>query len=168
MTTIGNIEVAVAGEADLHGILALQAANQISSGGMLSASFSRSQLQLMAKDMPLLVARRDQAVVGFLVCSTTETIRDIPIIMAALDSYPARAHDAYVYGPICIDEQERGHGLAQLLFDELKRLLPRREGVLFVRRDNEASIKAHRRMGMREVSSFSFGGMEHVVLSYVG
>ena len=167
MKTIGNIEIAIARESDLDGVLELQAANQMSNGGRLSASFSRSQLQLIMNEMPLLVARRAANVVGFLVCSTREMVGDIPIILATLDSYPTRARDAYVYGPVCIDVKERGQGLAQLLFEELRRLLPGREGVLFIRRDNEASIRSHRRMGMREVPSFSYGGIEHVVLSYV-
>ena len=168
MITIGNIEIAIARESDLDGVLELQAANQMSNGGKLSASFSRSQLQLIMNEMPLLVARRADNVVGFLICSTRELVGDIPIILATLDSYPTRARDAYVYGPVCIDVNERGQGLAQLLFEELRRLLPGREGVLFIRRDNEASIRSHRKMGMREVSSFSYGGVEHVVLSYVG
>jgi predicted GNAT superfamily acetyltransferase len=167
-TAIGNVEIAVAHEYDLDGILELQATNQISTGGMLSASFSRSQLQRIMKDMPLLVARRDRTVVGFLVSSTADVMGDVPIVRATLDAYPTRAADAYVYGPICIDAQERGRGLARLLFEELKRLRPGREGVLFIRRDNDASIKAHRKMGMKEVSSFSYGGIDHVVLSYVG
>jgi len=168
MKTIGNLEIAVARESDLDGVLALQAANQIGNGGKLSASLCRSQLELTMQEMPLLVARRDQHVVGFLVCSTRETIGAIPIILTALDSYPTRAPDAYVYGPVCIDVTERGKGLAGLLFEEVRRLLPRREGVLFIRRDNEASIRSHRKMGMREVSRFSYGGIDHIVLSYVG
>ena len=168
MKTIGNIEIAIARESDLDGVLELQAANQMSSGGKLSASFSRSQLQSIMKEMPLLVARRADNVVGFLICSTREMVGDIPIILAMLDSYPTRARDAYVYGPVCIDVKERGQGLAQLLFEELRRLLPGREGVLFIRRDNEASIRSHQKMGMREVSRFSYGGVEHTVLSYVG
>lgn len=162
------LEIRVARESDLDGILELQATNQISHGGALSASFSRSHLQMIMRDMPLLVARRDHHVVAFLVCSTTDMIAEIPIIVAALDAYPTRAHDSYVYGPICVDVKERGRGLAQMLFDELRRLLPGREGVLFIRRDNAASLTSHRKMGMREVSSFSSGGIDHVVLSYIG
>lgn len=168
MDTTGSTQMALARESDLDGIVELQAANQISNGGTLSASFSRSQLQVMMRDMPLFVARRDHRVVGFLLCATSETIADVPIIVAALDSYPGRARDAYVYGPVCIDVEERGKGLAQALFERLRRELPGREGVLFIRGDNEASIRAHRRMGIREVSRFSFGGVEHLVLSYVG
>src|SRR5215475_4207602 len=168
LKAIDNVEIAIAGENDLDGILQLQAANQLGGGGQLSASFSRSQLQLMRRDMPLLVARRDNEVVGFLLCSTTETVGDMPIILATLDAYPTRARDAYLYGPICIGANERGKGLAQLLFEKLRRLLPGREGVLFIRADNEASLRSHRKLGMREVSRFSYSGMEHIVLSYVG
>jgi len=168
MKSTMNVKIANARESDLDGILELQAANQISSGGKLSASFSRLQLKLIMRNMPLLVARRESKVVGFLVCSDSETSSDIPIIQAMLNAHPTRARDAYVYGPICIEAKERGKGLAQLLFGELRRQLPGREGVLFIRRDNEASIKAHLKMGMREVSQFSFGGIDHIVLSYVG
>jgi len=168
MKTIGNTEIAIACESDLDGILALQAANQMSNGGTLSASFSRSRLLSTMKEMPLLVARRDDRVIGFLMNSTTEMSIDIPIICAMLNAYPLRSHNAYVYGPICIETLARGKGLAQAMFMELRLLHPGREGVLFIRSDNESSIKSHRKMGMREVSHFTFEGIEHKVLSYLG
>jgi predicted GNAT family acetyltransferase len=92
---------------------------------------------------------------------------DIPIIRAMLEAYPGTA-DAYVYGPICVKEEERGKGLAQAMFTELRRLERGREGILFIRRDNPASLRAHRKMGMREVAGFVLGGIDYVVLSYVG
>jgi hypothetical protein len=61
-------------------------------------------------------------------------------------AYPG-LHDAYVYGPICVMESERGHGLATALFAELRERLPGRECVAFVRRDNAASPRAHLKMG---------------------
>jgi predicted GNAT family acetyltransferase len=63
---------------------------------------------------------------------------------------------------------ERGMGLAQAMFAALQRLLPGREGVLFIRRDNPASLRAHAKMGMHEVAGFLFEGNDYVVLSYVG
>jgi L-amino acid N-acyltransferase YncA len=44
------------------------------------------------------------------------------------------------------------------VFAALRARLPGREGVLFIRRDNAASLKAHARMGMREVAEFTHGG----------
>ena len=75
---------------------------------------------------------------------------------------------AYLYGPICVAESERGRGLAARLFTALRKELRGREGILFIRRDNAASLGAHAKMGMREVAEFHHGGIAHVVLSYVG
>ena len=164
---ISGVDIGRATEADLDGILELQAANQPERGGMLSASLSRPRVAEMIRGRPLIVARRSGRVVGFLMNSTRQMNDDIPIIRAMLDAYPGTG-GAYVYGPICVAEEERGIGLAQAMFTELRRLEPGREGILFIRRDNPASLRAHARMGMREVAGFVFGGVDNVVLSYVG
>jgi predicted GNAT superfamily acetyltransferase len=164
---IAGVDIARATEADLDGILELQAANQPERGGMLSASLSRSRVAAMMVGRPLIVARRSGRVIAFLMNSTREMNDGVPIIRAMLDAYPGTA-DGYVYGPICVDQEERGQGLAQAMFTELRRVEPGREGILFIRRDNPASLRAHTRMGMREVAGFAFGGIDYVVLSYVG
>ena len=134
---------------------------------MLSAEFPRSRVTEMMREMPLIVARRGGRIVAFLMNGTREMNDDVPIIRAMLDAYPGTS-DAYVYGPICVSEEERGKGLAQAMFAELRRLEPGREGVLFIRRDNPRSLRAHTKMGMREVADFVVDGKDFVVLSYVG
>ena len=54
------------------------------------------------------------------------------------------------------------------MFTALRQQLPGREGIAFIRRDNAASLRAHRRMGMREVAEFDHNGAAHVVIAYVG
>ncbi|MDB5345545.1 MAG: family acetyltransferase [Schlesneria sp.] len=68
----------------------------------------------------------------------------------------------------CVAAAERGTGLAQAMFAELRRWLPAREGILFIRRDNVASLRAHQKMGMNEVGRFVFAGSEFAILSYIG
>lgn len=160
-------DVGEATELDLDGIVELQAANQTERGGMLSASLPRSRIAAMMHDMPLIVARRDGNITGFLMTTTRAMNTDLPIIRAMFAAYEGAA-DAYVYGPICVGAQERGKGLAQAMFAELRRLEPGREGILFIRRDNAASLRAHARMGMREVATFQLNGFEFVVFSYIG
>jgi len=46
--------------------------------------------------------------------------------------------------------------------------LPGREGILFIRRDNASSLRAHAKMGLREVAEFTYAGAAHAVLSYSG
>jgi L-amino acid N-acyltransferase YncA len=74
--------------------------------------------------------------------------------------------DAYVYGPICVDASARGFGIAGKMFEELRTLLPLREGILFIKANNESSLRAHRKMGMRETARYNFEGKEFVVLAY--
>jgi predicted GNAT superfamily acetyltransferase len=160
------VEIIRATEIDLDGILELQAANQPERGGALSASLPRSRIATMMRAMPLIVARRGGRIAGFLMTSTREMNADVPIIRAMLAAYPG-APDAYVYGPICVSAEERGKGLAQAMLAELQRLVPGREGILFIRRDNSVSLRAHAKMGMHEVAGFAFNGNDYVALSYI-
>ena len=164
---LSAVEIVRAAAGDVDGILDLQARNQPSRGGTLSASLPRERITAMMADLPAIVARRDGRVVGYLLSCSRNTNADVPVLRAMLDAYPG-APDAYVYGPICVDEAERGKGLAAAMFRELRRRLPGREGVLFIGRDNAASLSAHARMGMREVAGFTHGGAAFAVLAYVG
>ncbi|KIQ58250.1 GCN5 family acetyltransferase [Pseudomonas fluorescens] len=127
----------------------------------------RSRVAAMMREMPLIVARRGGRITGFLMTTPRAMNADLPIVQAMFTAYPGTP-DAYVYGPICVGEQERGKGLAQKMFAELQRLEPGREGVLFIRKDNEASLRAHLKMGMKEVESFQFNGSVFAVFSYIG
>ena len=152
---------------DLDGIVELQTANQLERGGTLSASLPISKITEMMREMPLVVAHWEDRIAGFLITSTRAINTDVPIVNAMFAAY-AGAANAYVYGPVCVVTEERGKGLAQAMFSELRRLAPAREGFLFIRRDNSASLRAHEKMGMHEVTSFTFGGNEFAVCNYFG
>ncbi|MGH7125458.1 MAG: GNAT family N-acetyltransferase, partial [Stellaceae bacterium] len=162
-----GIEIGTASERDLVGILALQEANQPERGGTLSARLDRAQFEAMLADLPLIVARRGAAIVGYLLAASTETVAEVPVIRAMLAAYPG-GPGAYVYGPIVVAEAERGHGLAQRLFESLRMRLPSREGILFIRADNPASLRAHEKMGVVSRGTFRHNERDFVVLSYQG
>lgn len=162
-----TLRVGPACTGDVDGILHLMTQNLAANGGSLSAAFSREQIGAMLGGLPLIVAHHEDKVVGFLMTATRESGNAIPIIQAMLQAYPGSA-DAYVYGPICVAATHRGQRIAQAMFTELRSHLPGREGILFVRRDNTASLHAHTRMGMREVGEFMFRDTAHAVYAYVG
>jgi L-amino acid N-acyltransferase YncA len=164
---LDDCEVTLARKDDLDGILDLQERNLPHRSGTLSARFPRAWFEAAIAAMPVIVARRTERVVGYLVSSPMSAHTDVPVVQAMLCAYRG-APDAYVYGPICVDEAERGRGLAGAMFAELRVRLPKQEGILFIRRDNPASLRAHARMGMREVAEFTHGGAPFAVLSYIG
>jgi L-amino acid N-acyltransferase YncA len=159
-------EIALAARDDIPAILDLQERNLPSRGGTLSVPISREWFEAAISDMPIVVARRDGRLVGYVVSSPLAANAHSPILRAMLQAYPGSPH-SYCYGPICVEESERGRGLAGAMFEALQLRLPGREGILFIRRDNRASVIAHRKMGMREVAEFTQADVEYVVLSYV-
>jgi L-amino acid N-acyltransferase YncA len=162
-----GVQIDVLRAGDVDGVLALQEANQAEHGGTLSARMPRAFFAAAPDGMPVIVARREDRVVGFLVSSPKHPPPDAPIMRAMLRAWPG-SDDAYVYGPVCVAAEERGRGVAAAMFAALRGLLPGREGVLFIRSDNAASLRAHAKMGMRQVASFEHGGARLLVLTYVG
>lgn len=161
-----NLKIETATDADIHGILELQHKNQPEQGGSLTGGFTREQLEIMLRNMPFIVAKSNGSIVGYLITSEVKSNGNAPVIEAMLKAYPGST-TAYVYGPVCVSSEARGKGIAQKLFAEVKRVLPGREGVLFIRKDNAASIQAHKKMGMDEVGAFEFNKSHFFVLSYM-
>jgi predicted GNAT superfamily acetyltransferase len=164
---INSVEIRCAHETDADDIHRLMVANLAANGGSLSASFSLEQIVARLRAMPMIVACHENELLGFLMTSSRGASGDVPILQAMLEAYPG-ADDAYVYGPVCVSSVLRGQGLAQIMFAELRRHQPGREGILFVRRDNAASLRAHAKMAMREVAEFTFRGVAHTVFAYIG
>jgi L-amino acid N-acyltransferase YncA len=164
MTTTGY-EIALATSVDNDAILELQDQNLSNRGGTLSVALSREWFERALTEMPVIVACSEERVVGFLVSSSFAAFSQVPVVEAMVRVHSG-GNGAYIYGPICVARSERGYGLAARLFAALRMQLPGREGVQFICRDNAASLRAHLRMGMREVGEFSHCDVVHAVLAY--
>ena len=162
-----DYEIALATRDDIAGMLDLQEQNLRERGGALSVRFTPEWFEAALGDMPVLVARKAGQVVGYLVSSSAAAQRHVPIIAAMLQAYPG-APDAYLYGPICIAQSERGQDLAAALMSALGARLPNREGITFIRRDNTRSMRAHAKIGMRQVAEFTHDDAAIVVVVYPG
>ncbi len=164
---ITECEIAAATRDDIPGILDLQQRNLRSNGGALSVPFSCEWFEAAIADMPIIVARREGRVVGYVVSTPLTAQAHNPIIRAMLHAYPG-SPGAYNYGPICVAESERGRGLAVAMFQALRLRLPAREGFTFIRRGNTASLKVHTKMGMQQVAEFIQDDVAYVVVAYDG
>lgn len=160
-----DYDIGLATTDDIPEILALQDPNVIDRGGGLSVRQSAQWFAATMADMPLVVARRNGAVVGYVLATSMASKAHVPIVQAMLKAFPA-PQDCYLYGPICVADTERGKGLAGAMFIELKKRLPGRPAMTFIRADNEPSLRAHRRMGMRELGEFIANGEPHVAFGY--
>jgi hypothetical protein len=165
--TADEVVVVRAGERDLSEIVALLNENEAPRGS-LTGHFTRERIEASVREMPVMIARLGERLVGVLVSSPIVLVRDRPVLAQMLAVYPG-GPDAYVYGPICVAEAARGLGVARMLYERLRAALPGREGILFIRRDNEPSLRAHQRLaGMQVRGEFTAEGVPFVVLSFVG
>ena len=161
-----NIVIERASLSHVDGILKLAEENSPERGGELTGSAPREAVVSTIQALPSVVARRSEEVIGFLL-AWEKTMSGNPCVKAMLEAYPG-SHDAYVYGPICVSAAARGQGVAGRMFNELRNLLPGREGILFIRADNESSLRAHNKMGMRKTVKYMYEGRKFLVLTYRG
>ena len=158
-----NITLAIA--SDVDGISALLQNNSPSRGGALTGEFPRDKVAKMAlSEAPVVVAHRDDQVVGVLFSSARNKSSQPASIQAMLAAWPG-GPEAYVYGPACIAATERGRGILAKLYSAIQQYYPGHEAILYVRRDNTISLRAHERLGMREVAGFFLDGVDYAVLS---
>jgi predicted GNAT superfamily acetyltransferase len=161
-----EIVIARAELTDVGGIVSLAKQNAPDRGGELSVHFKHDDVAALIQALPAIVARRKGNVTGFLFAQE-KSESNPPIVKAMRETYLG-SENTYTYGPVCVDESVRGRGLAGMMFAELRRLLPGRQGVLFIKATNEPSLRAHRIMGMREVGEFGFQGTPFVIFAYDG
>jgi len=159
-----NYEIAFGMLNDIPGILALQESNLPESGGSLSVREAADWFTHAVSEKSLVVARRDGKLVGYVLGTSIATKAHVPIIQAMLKAFPTPP-DCYLYGPVCVAETERGKGLAGALFGKLQSHMSR-PAVTFVRADNDASLRAHRKMGMRDLGRFKNEGDSYVAFTF--
>lgn len=105
---------------DVECISALLMANSADRGGTLYGDWSVGVVRDCITSGQLIIVAMDGAhLLGVLF--TSETARaSAPTVLAMLAAWPGSA-DAYVYGPVCIDEAARGKGVLEALHADLVR-----------------------------------------------
>lgn len=159
------IKTRLATSPDADSISALLTANGGDRGGMLLGQWPREVIETrIANGQPIVVATDDEGRLLGALLTSEKGYDEAPPVQAMLKAWPGQA-DAYVYGPVCVSRDARGLGVLEALYAKLQATFPGREAILFIREDNPRSLKAHLRLGMREVARYDFGGKVLIVLS---
>ena len=120
---------------DFEGILRLQHQNLLTtlqgedlSQGFLSIEFTREQLHKINSELGIFVALQNKEVIGYLMAESIEFAVGSPLIAHLLkrlkdslfEDIPLSSCSLFIYGPVCIDRQSRGHGILEGLFGIMK------------------------------------------------
>ncbi|MGE5166838.1 MAG: N-acetyltransferase family protein [Sphingobacteriales bacterium] len=162
---IGHYDISLGRADDIPGILALQETNLLERGGSLSVRQTADWFRQSIIEKSLLVGRHENKVVGYVLGTSLASKTHVMIIQTMLRNFPPPP-DCYLYGPVCVAATERGKGLTGALFEVLQTHMAGRPAMTFIRADNTASLRAHRKMGMSELGTFVHQDVPHIALSY--
>jgi hypothetical protein len=159
------ISTRLAGASDARRISELLTANGSERGGMLMGRWPVEAIEerIAARQSIVIAADEDNRLLGALLTSE-KGFENAPLVQAMLKAWPGMI-DAHVYGPVCIAAEARGQGVLEALYAKLRATYPAREAILFIREDNPRSLRAHLRLGMREVARYDLNGESFIVLS---
>ena len=160
-----NYEIGLATSDDIPAIVAMQELNLHENGGGLSVRQTADWFRLTMSEMPIVVARRDRVVVGYALATSIAAKLRVGIVQTMLHAFPAPPN-CYLYGPVCVAESERGNGLAGMMYQEMRKRLPGRTAMSFVRSDNVPSLRANRKMGKRELGELMHDGESYIVFAF--
>jgi len=159
-------EISPATLGDIPGILMLQEENLPEHGGSLSHRQSSDWFKHAINQKSLVVCRRlGGKIVGYILGTSFAEKAHVPIVKAMLLTFPPPPN-SYLYGPVCVAETERGKGLAVAMFKELQTQMQDRPAMTFVRADNETSVRVHRKMGLRNLGTFTNDDVSYIAFLY--
>jgi hypothetical protein len=149
---------------DAEPISALLTANAPDRGGALYGDWPIGVVtKWIEGGTPVVVAIDGPKLLGVLFTSEKAQASTPPVV-AMLKAWPGSA-DAYLYGPVCVDQAARGLGVLEAMYAHAVALLPGREAVLFINANKSRSLRAHGRLGMVQVANFTLGEQAFIVLS---
>jgi hypothetical protein len=160
------------GNKDLQGILGLQQANllsnlskgEIESQGFVTAIHNLDILLRMNAIEPHIIARDGSLVVAYLLCMTGESRPDVPVLepmfrtLEEIEFNGKKISDQtfITVGQACVGKGYRGIGLFDQCYSYYREQLSPRYAFAITEIDygNPRSIKAHQRVGFREVHRY--------------
>jgi hypothetical protein len=179
-----GFEVGLAdGDGDLDGILRLQrdnleatvGADAAARDGFVTVVHTRAILDMMHALAPSIVARAAGAVVGYALSMPVECRALLPVLepmfrvfeTLTLDGRPLLEHRMYVMGQVCVGAAYRGRGVFDALYAGHRTHYAHRfdQLVTEVAARNRRSLRAHLRVGFRDLARYPAGGEEWVVLA---
>lgn len=169
-------------EAELRGILALQARNlradldevEAAEEGFLIARHHPAALQRMNESQPSIIALNNEEVVGY-VLPATQAVRDEHPLMADLFNKidllhhrgePLRGLDYIVVAQVCVAKGHRGEGLVQRMYERLREALQGRYryAITDIAKANRRSLQAHLKTGFQVIHLIEYDQLQWDVL----
>jgi len=161
-----------ANEADLRGIIALQRENlpvslseeAFRSEGFVTVVHDLETLEMLNAIEPHIIAKLNGTVIAYFLCMTSLSRDTVPVLIPMFDEFEKTVFDDrliadsryVVVGQVCVHKDYRRQGVFDAGYDFYKKQLKERYQFAVTEIDllNERSIKAHKRIGFREIKTY--------------
>lgn len=160
-------------EVDLNQILALQQKNLLGSmsseekkkEGFVTVSHTFDMLRAMNDTCPHVIAKSDDAVIGYALCMHPKFSDDIEVLRPMFEKIKAihpKIKNYITMGQICVDKTYRGQGVFRQLYLTMQKAVePEFELIITeVDAENTRSLRAHYAVGFKEVTTYTSDGRE--------
>ena len=163
---------------DMLGIIALQKSNlpenlspeDMQSQGFVTVVHSFEVLKKMNGIEQNIVAKDNDKVVAYLLAMTEKSKNDIPILLPMfalfekimLQGKPLAAYKYLVVGQVCVSKDYRGQGILDNCYAAYKKHFKDKYdfAVTEIATKNLRSVKAHERIGFKEIHRYAEPGKE--------
>lgn len=163
--------------ADIENILSLQEKYLVTNldetakqDGFVTTRFTPEQVTKLILEEGAVIAAANNIIIGYAFAGSWSFFSQWPIFPYMISQFPEiDASRSFQYGPICIDQEHRGSGLLQKLFDAIRNTMQNRytQGITFINKANHRSFAAHtQKLHLSIMGEFSYNQNEYHVLSF--
>lgn len=181
---IENIQLEIAKQNDIDGILALQELYLVSNlseeekaSGFVTTPFSIPQLTEIIAQEGLFLAKDNSKIIAYIFAGGWDFYSQWPIFEYMTTLFPQlkfldfdiTTTNSFQYGPICIHKQYRGKGLITPLFELMRKHILTRYplALTFINKTNVPSAKAHtEKLKWTIIADFQFNNNDYFILAY--
>lgn len=179
------IRTRIGTKSDIVSILALQDKNLYGKlteaerkQGFVTTPFSVAQIEEILKQNGLFVAENKQdVIVAYAFAASWKYFEQWEIFNYMVSRFPnlsfqgqpITTDNSFQYGPICIDQNFRGQGIINLIFEEMRIEFFKKYpiSITFINKVNVISEKAHtKKLGWEIIDEFQFNNNSYVGLAF--
>jgi len=178
-----EVQTGLARPEDIDTILKLQQENlaenvgeqEKNQQGFVSVSTTKEQLEDIAQNEGITVAKVNEKVIGYLMPMTVEHAGGIPLLEPFIEKFKSLKIDSIpltnlrhcVLGQVCIAKEHRGTGVLEKLYNDLKTRLAEEYdiGISEIGTNNPRSLHAHLdKIGLKIAEQYSADGRDWYIV----
>lgn len=169
---------------DIPGVMELQGNNLLSNvpeneraNGFVTTPFTVAQIEECITQEGLFVAEIEKTIIAYAFAASWQYFAQWPIFTYMVSRFESihfrneeiTTENSFQYGPICIDQNYRGSGLFQKLFELMRTSMSERYpiGVTFINKINTRSFEAHtKKLNLEVIDEFEFNANNFYGLAF--